>query len=92
MDQLIVTWYQGALLTLHLKDGAPYRLHLASPEAAPGPAIGDIYRARVQHVNAGLKNAFLELGEGQRAYLNTEEGETLKPGEELTVLITQEGV
>lgn len=92
MDQLIVTWYQGALLTLHLKDGAPYRLHLAFPEAASGPAIGDIYRARVQHVNAGLKNAFLELGEGQRAYLNTEEGETLKPGEELTVLITQEGV
>ena len=92
MDKLIITQHDGQILTLHIKDGLPYRLHLEGGESE-APAIGDVYRARVQSVNSGLKNAFLELGEGRRAYMNlTEDTAHLKPGQEVTVLLTQEGV
>ncbi len=92
MEKLLIT-ARGPeeILTLHLKDGRPYRLALSRREDAP--AVGDIYRARVRNVSRGLKNAFLELGGGRRAYMNLpEEGGTIRPGQEITVVISQEGL
>nr|MBQ6242498.1 ribonuclease E/G [Lachnospiraceae bacterium] len=92
MEKLLIT-ARGPeeILTLHLKDGRPYRLAFSRREDAPG--IGDVYRARVQNVSRGLKNAFLELGGGHRAYMNlTEEDDPVRPGQEITVMINQEGI
>ncbi|MBP3728977.1 MAG: ribonuclease E/G, partial [Lachnospiraceae bacterium] len=84
MDKLIIT----KEMSLHIKENRPFRLAFPSDGE---PSVGDVYRARVQRVNPALKNAFLELGDGKRAYMNLGEG-TLRPGQELTVMISQEGM
>ena len=92
MDKLLITARSPEeILTLHLREDRPYRIAFSRQEDAPG--IGDVYRARVQNVSRSLKNAFLELGGGHRAYMNlTEEDEALRPGQEITVMIDQEGI
>lgn len=94
MEKLLIT-ARGPeeLLALHLKDGRPVRLALTRQEDKDAPAVGDVYRARVQNVSRGLKNAFLELGGGHRAYMNlTEEDDPIRAGQEITVMINQEGI
>lgn len=105
MDKLIITKHlpchpersegshdQNCILTLHIRDNHPYRISL-DPEQEDAPGVGDVYRTRVQSIHPGLKNAFLDLGEGYRAYMNiTEYMEPMKPGQEISVMISQEGI
>lgn len=87
MLKLIVTETEKGLTSFLLEDGRTVRLSIA--EAEESPAFGDIFRARVQSVNKGLHCAFLEIGGGRTAYLNTGT-ESVKPGAELTVQVSQE--
>ncbi|MBO4872492.1 MAG: ribonuclease E/G [Lachnospiraceae bacterium] len=87
MLKLIVTEHEKGLLSFLLEDGRTMRLSLSKAEGEA--SFGDIFRARVQTVNKGLHCAFLEIGGGQTAYLNTG-AQSVKPGQELTVQITQE--
>ena len=87
MGRLIVTPYEGGVLTA-LHDGGRVRLlDWNAPEA--GIRCGDIYRAKIVSVSRSIQAAFADLG-GVNGYLPLTEGETAKPGDELTLQVEKE--
>ena len=87
MGKLIVTPYEGGILSA-LHDGGRVRL---LDWNAPGEDVrcGDIYRAKVVTVSRNIQAAFADLG-GVNGYLPLAEGETVKPGDELTLQVEKE--
>lgn len=87
MGRLIVTPYESGVLTA-LHDGGRVRLlDWNAPEA--GIRCGDIYRAKIVSVSRSIQAAFADLG-GVNGYLPLTEGETAKPGDELTLQVEKE--
>ena len=89
MYKLLVSTKESDLISVLLADGKAVRLCRTSP--GESFALGDVFRARVQTVRKGLSSAFLDLGNGQNAYLSTG-NRSMKPGTELTVQISQEAL
>ena len=89
MYKLLVTAKENDLIGVLYEDGKAVRLSRTT--AGEDFGFGDIFRALVQNVSKGLSSAFLDLGGGQNAYLNTG-GRPVKAGQELTVQISQEAL
>ena len=89
MNRLLVTAKENDLIGLLYEDGKAVRL--SRMKTGEDFGFGDIFRACVQNVSKGLSSAFLDLGGGQNAYLNTG-GRPVKAGQELTVQISQEAL
>lgn len=87
MGKLIVTPYQGGILSA-LHDGGRVRL-LDWNAPGEGMHCGDIYRAKVVSVSWNIRAAFADLG-GVNGYLPLADGETVKPGDELTLQVEKE--
>ncbi len=87
MGKLIVTPYEGGILSA-LHDGRRVRL---LDWNAPGAEVrcGDIFRAKVVSVSRNIQAAFADLG-GVNGYLPLRDGETVKPGDELTLQAEKE--
>jgi len=85
MLKLIVSKQEKGLLCVLLEEGKAVRLAWDAPE---GVRLGDIYRARIQNIHAGVRGAFADIGP-EHVYLSTA-GRRLKKGEEVTVQISQE--
>ena len=89
MYKLLVTTKENDRIGILYEDGKAVRL--SRTPAGEQFGFGDIFRACVQNVSKGLSSAFLTLGGGQNAYLNTG-GRPVKAGQELTVQISQEAL
>ncbi len=87
MGKLIVTPYKGGVLSA-LHDGRRVRL---LDWNAPGAEMrcGDIFRAKIVSVSRNIRAAFADIG-GVNGYLPIREGETVKPGDELTLQVEKE--
>lgn len=88
MDKIIIAKNDSEMISLMLRDGEPFRL--AGGPAGDEPSVGDIFRARVEKVNKSLKSVFVNLGEGCQGYMNADEEDMLRPGDEINVQVTQE--
>ena len=87
MGKLIITPYKGGVLSA-LHDGGRVRL-LDWNEPGKGVRCGDIYCAKVVSVSRNIRAAFVDLG-GVNGYLPLAEGESVKPGGELTIQVEKE--
>ncbi|MBQ6292995.1 MAG: ribonuclease E/G [Lachnospiraceae bacterium] len=87
MGKLIVTPYEGGVLSA-LHDGGRVRL-LDWNEPGESVRCGNIYRAKVVSVSRNIQAAFADLG-GVNGYLPLADGETVKPGDELTLQVEKE--
>ena len=87
MGKLIITPYEGGVLSA-LHDGGRVRL---LDWNAPGEGVrcGDIYRVKTVSVSRNIRAAFADLG-GVNGYLPLGDGESVKPGDELTLQVEKE--
>ncbi len=89
MGRLIITPYEGGILSA-LHDGGRIRL-LDWDKPGDEPHCGDIYRARVIGINRNIRAAFVDLG-GVNGYLQYDENDAVKAGDELTLQVAKEAV
>lgn len=87
MGKLIVTPYEGGILSA-LHDGGRVRL-LDWNASEAGIRCGDVFRAKIVSVSRNIQAAFADLG-GVNGYLALREGESVKPGGEITVQVEKE--
>ena len=95
---VVITEYKNRICTMLFRDNYLEELHVEVNESL----LSDIYVAKVKNINKNINAAFVELFDGQMAFLpledvqgspflQTEDGK-LREGDELPVQVIKEGV
>lgn len=101
LSKLIVTRWNGRILTARLEHGKCRSLNLEKEE--PGIRPGNIYIGKVKNIVKNINAAFIDLGGGQTGFYSLEKnrshllagrpferGRALKPGDEILVQVAKE--
>lgn len=98
MNKLIITEYEGRILTAMLTDGVPVELNLEDDSSI----LGNIYIGKVKNVVKNINAAFVDFLEGKTGYYSLNENPvslftsassgSVKMGDEILVQISNDAV
>ena len=91
MNKILITEWQGKILSALLLDNTVVEIHAEEPENPDG--AGAIYQGRVLKIVSNIRAAFIEYLPGKNGYLDLRDiSRPLKTGEEFPVMIGREAV
>ncbi len=93
LDRVVITEYEGVLLTALIRDGHVFDLMGREYRGGKEGFIpGDIVRAKVSEIQKNINAAFLKMGDGVKAFMDLDGHEDLRCEDEITVQVVKEPI